>query len=92
MLEYLFAVQSENGIDIPSRRGIYGGMTLNDYLAETGETQTKFAKLVGASQADISRYVAGKRRPRADVLIKIYEVTGGRVTANDFFGMAERAA
>jgi transcriptional regulator with XRE-family HTH domain len=68
------------------------GMTLSDYLAETGETQDAFAKRVGTSQADISRYVSGKRRPRKDVLIKIFAATDGRVTANDFFGMAGEAA
>lgn len=63
-------------------------MDLKTYLAETGQTNTAFAELIGVSPMAVSRYVRRERRPRDEVLIKIREVTNGRITPNDFYGMA----
>ncbi len=60
-------------------------MTLQQYLTQTGLSQQKFADLVGITQMTVSRYVHGLRLPRRAHMQRIYEVTGGSVTPNDFF-------
>lgn len=40
--------------------------------------------LVGLSQSTISRIEAGKQIPDRDVMRKIFEITDGTVTPNDF--------
>lgn len=57
-------------------------MLLTTYLKKNGLTDTAFAGLVGVGQATISRYHRG-RFPSIEQIIKIEEVTGGAVKAND---------
>lgn len=59
-------------------------MTLSEYIAEAGLTQEGFAKLVGASQDEVSRWAAHRRTPRREMLVTIKEVTEGKVTADSF--------
>lgn len=60
-------------------------MKLRDYRKLQNLTQTKFAKLIGAtSYVIIARYESGVRVPSPTAMRKIYEVTGGKVTPNDF--------
>lgn len=59
-------------------------MTLSDFLLGKGYTQREFAQLVGISQPAIARYVAGRRMPLRKHLMRIREVTDGKVTADDF--------
>jgi transcriptional regulator with XRE-family HTH domain len=59
-------------------------MKLSSYLDAAKETHEAFAKRIGVSQAAVSRYAAGARLPRPEVLHRIVEATGGKVTANDF--------
>ncbi len=60
-------------------------MTLQQYLTQTGLSQQKFARLAGIAQVTVSRYVNGLRLPRRAHMQRIYEITGGSVTPNDFF-------
>lgn len=60
-------------------------MRLGDYLERHRLTQTEFAKVIGADQGQIARYVSGERLPRRDVMQRIIDATHGEVTANDFF-------
>jgi len=62
------------------------GMTLSQYLRETGETGTQFAKRIGVAQATVHRYCSGVRIPRPEILQRIQAETGGQVTPNDFIG------
>jgi predicted transcriptional regulator len=62
-------------------------MRLEEYLTETGLTRAEFARQIGVSQFSITRYIEG-RAPKTSVMCKIIEATEGKVSANDFFGMA----
>jgi predicted transcriptional regulator len=59
-------------------------MKLADFLAQKSITHTDFAALIGVSQVSVTRYIAGRRTPRPNVLQRIRDVTEGNVTANDF--------
>jgi transcriptional regulator with XRE-family HTH domain len=69
-------------------------MKLDQYLSETSETHTEFAKRVGVSAETVRRYLAGERIPNKKMMSRIALMTGCRVTANDFFGIlaADEAA
>ena len=60
-------------------------MNLGEYLKESGLSLSEFAEKVGVADASMSRYVAGKRVPKTNILRRIVEASGGRVQANDFF-------
>lgn len=67
-------------------------MKLGDFLSEKTLSQAEFAALIGATQAAVSRYVAGSRMPRRNHLTRIREATAGAVTANDFVPADEATA
>lgn len=63
-------------------------MTLNEYLTKTDMTEDAFAKAARLSQSYVNRLRRGEAtRPSTDALERIYEATGGAVTANDILGM-----
>lgn len=72
--------------------GMVGGMKLAEYLALKEITHAAFAEKIGTTQATVSRYASGARLPRPAVLDRIKRVTGGAVTANDFYDRRERVA
>lgn len=47
------------------------------------------AELIDVTPQAVERYVNGKRIPEPEVMAKIFEVTGGAVSANDFYGITE---
>lgn len=59
-------------------------MKLATYLENTELTDAAFARLIGVERQAVGRYKAGDRFPEKLILLKIYEATGGQVTANDF--------
>lgn len=63
-------------------------MTLDQYLADNGLTETAFASLVDVDQSTVHRLRAKGQIPSKDLMALIFEKTGGQVTANDFFGIA----
>lgn len=63
-------------------------MTLQDYLKEAAQSRADFARQIDVSQETVRRYLAGTRMPDKRRMEKIALVTGSKVTANDFFGMA----
>ncbi|WP_150524002.1 helix-turn-helix domain-containing protein [Roseibium sediminis] len=67
-------------------------MKLSDYLATEGQSHAQFGERVGVSQAAINRYANGERIPRAEIMAKIEEVTGGQVTAVDHYAAKSEAA
>lgn len=69
-------------------------MTLDEYLKQEGLTDEAFGALARLSQSSVNRLRRGEAKPSADALARIYEATGGEVTANDLLGMkpAERAS
>lgn len=61
-------------------------MRLIDYRKKHGLTQQQLGDRLNVDQATVARYEAGKRMPQRDELDRIYKLTGGEVTANDFIG------
>ncbi len=59
-------------------------MHLKEYLSLNSITSKDFAKHLGVSKISISRYINGVRIPRKKILEKIFKLTKGFVTANDF--------
>ena len=64
-------------------------MKLKAYLAKNEISERVFGERIGTSQASVNRYCNG-RVPEPETMRKIIEVTGGEVTANDFY--AQEAA
>lgn len=67
-------------------------MKLADWLDAEKLSHQEFGDRIGKSQAAVSRYVAGKRMPDEETLIKIFEVTAGAVTPNDFVALPDLSA
>lgn len=61
-------------------------MQLVEYRKKHGLTQKQLGDLLDLDQATVARYEAGKRLPQRDELDRIYRLTSGEVTANDFVG------
>jgi transcriptional regulator with XRE-family HTH domain len=59
-------------------------MRLTDYLCQHEIIHTEFAAQIGETQAAVTRYVNGRRKPSLDKLILIEWVTEGAVRALDF--------
>lgn len=62
-------------------------MKMSSYIAAHGLTLTEMAVRLGLPVQTVSRYASGARRPREAEMVRIYEVTGGQVTPNDFFDL-----
>ena len=62
-------------------------MKLKAFLDATDETIPDFAKRIGVDRGAVSKYVHGRRVPRAHVMKRIHAVTDGLVTPNDFYDL-----
>lgn len=61
-------------------------MTLREWMTETETSQSGLTRMLGLTNSrTVHRYVHGERIPRADIMRKIVVITGGAVTANDFY-------
>ena len=60
-------------------------MKLHRYIQLTGSDDEAFAASVGMSVSGLRKLKSGERIPRPNTMRRIYEVTGGAVTANDFY-------
>lgn len=69
---------------------MYRVMTLTAYLREHGLTHADFAARIGATQAAVTRYANGARKPSLDKIIAIERVTSGSVRAIDFISEAHQ--
>lgn len=64
-------------------------MTLAQYLEATGLSYAEFSAKIGATgKHTVERYAKGERLPSPLFMARIAAVTQGKVTANDFFGIA----
>lgn len=63
-------------------------MRLQEYLAVTSTSRADFAQQIGVSVESVRRYLNEGRIPEPSVMSKIIEATEGKVSANDFFGLA----
>lgn len=59
--------------------------TLFQYLSDTGTTQQAFAERLNTSQANVSRWVAGKSVPQRAMMARIAEATDGAVPIMAWF-------
>lgn len=59
-------------------------MELRDWLTQNEISDDAMADRLGISRQSLWRYRSGKRLPDKDMLNRIFEATGGAVTANDF--------
>jgi len=57
---------------------------LKIYRVVNDQTLADFAALVGSSAASVCEWENYKKFPRTDTLMKIQEITKGKITANDF--------
>lgn len=60
-------------------------MELKLWIKDQGLTALTFAEKVNHSEFAVGKWVRGERIPRPDAMRKIAEVTGGGVTAADFY-------
>lgn len=67
-------------------------MKLVDYLAEKKLKQSELAGRVGVTQQAVSMWISHGHVPRKSTLRRILEITGGRVTPNDFYEKEPREA
>lgn len=66
-------------------------MQLTAYLKNKNIRQADFAEQIGRSAAYVSMICRGQIWPSRDVVNRIFDVTGGKVTANDFMQPSEAA-
>ena len=59
-------------------------MLLKEYLKIKDLTQVEFAALVGVSKHLVNKMVHGKRTPSFRLSKRIFKVTQGKVTPDDF--------
>jgi transcriptional regulator with XRE-family HTH domain len=64
-------------------------MKLSEYAKKHGVTLSTLAKELGTSVATISRHCSGKNIPKQELMRRIHELTGGEVTASDFYGLRD---
>lgn len=67
-------------------------MKLKTYMTENNLSQSDLARQLNMTQAAVSMWVSGERRPDWASLAKLAQLTGGAVTANDFMPVLESAA
>lgn len=68
-------------------------MILKDYLEKENHTQQSFidevlmARNIRIPQSTLAKWISGIRIPRKEEMITIFEITGGQVQPNDFYGI-----
>lgn len=63
-------------------------MKLNDYITREGLTNIAFGAIIEVDHSTVSRLRAGQV-PSPTVMRRIFDATGGEVTANDFYNLTE---
>lgn len=63
-------------------------MKLSEYLEAHSISYAEFARMIQAKGKDTVRRYATGRIPQEPYMTRIAEATGGKVTANDFHGIA----
>ncbi len=60
-------------------------MKLKEYLKLNRITNKDFSKVIGISPVSLSRYISGERVPEKEIVLKIFEITHGSVSPDDFY-------
>lgn len=61
-----------------------GAMKLDSYMKLVGKSDADLAKDLGVDRSTVNKLRSGKGKPSFKVAERIFKVTGGAVTANDF--------
>lgn len=67
-------------------------MKLSEWRKARGLSQQQVADLLKIGQSRVHRIENGQVMPRPPTVIAIIEMTGGAVTANDFYDLPENQA
>lgn len=63
-------------------------MTFDEWITDRDITYAAAAELIGVANATVARrYAKGLQLPNRIIMARIYAVTAGLVTPNDFFGL-----
>ena len=68
------------------------GMNLKAFRDTSNLSPPDLAEMIGVTPRAIHQYESGHRIPRPAIMARIREVTGGAVTAADFYDSAPMAA
>lgn len=82
ILTYLFHC----GILLPKGNN----MTLKEYLKNKKIGVTALSRAIGCGQPMCTAWANGRKLPNKENMQKIFLVTGGQVTPNDFYGIGQR--
>lgn len=66
-------------------------MLLQDWLTRESLTYGQFAGAIRRSPEAVRRYATGDRIPDREAMAAIVRETSGRVTPNDFYGLANHS-
>ncbi len=67
-------------------------MTLAEWMDDRGLRGTWVAEKLGVTPQTLSQYRTGKRRPSADAMKRIHDLTEGAVQPNDFHDFSRDGA
>lgn len=67
-------------------------MNLRTFLDDRKIAPARFAETIDVTPTALKRYLDGERVPRAEILERIANATGGSVQPNDFFSFAPSTA
>lgn len=59
-------------------------MTLQEFLEKNEMTEAEFAQLIGKNQTTVGRYKRLEHLPNVEMILKIEEVTNGKVKFKDW--------
>lgn len=67
-------------------------MKLADFISDLKISPEKFVEqhLADVSAGAFRKWLSGERIPRKEQMEKIFEITGGRVTPNDFYEIGDQ--
>lgn len=65
-------------------------MTLKEWMEAESIGVPHVATVLDCSAETVRRYVHGHRIPGPAAMLRIVDLTSGRVTANDFYGIGHR--
>jgi transcriptional regulator with XRE-family HTH domain len=66
-------------------------MKLAKFMQMKNLDDAGLAKLLDKDRVTVNRYRRGKKIPSASTIVRIAEISGGLVTANDLLGIRSRA-
>jgi len=65
-------------------------MTFDEWMLKARNSNADIGKRIGKSGEAVRRYRTGEREPDADVMTRIFELSNGEVTPNDWVGVGPR--